>query len=251
MKKQPKHAAMNAVIGRKPVKDRLREAPETVDLVYLDVGRKSRDLSDVMRMCRKAKVRFALVPVAKLDAMYPGNHQGCAARLFEAGFVDLDEVITHTLQGPLPVLLALDQVQDTGNAGTLIRTLYGIGGGGLVIPKHNSVYLGPDAAKAAAGTLDKLPIAKVANLGRALDQLTEQGFTAYAAHDEEHSMDIGEISWELPAVVVLGNEDKGIREGVRKRCQVGVRIPLLRKIDSLNVAQAGAMILSRLVSTGS
>ena len=140
--------------------------------------------------------------------------------------------------------MALDQVQDPGNVGTICRTLYALGGAGIILPQHNSAYLGPAARRAAAGALEKLPVTRVTNLGHALDSAEEAGLTIYGAGgDGPSSLNAFDEPMQLPAVLVLGNEDKGLRPGVAKRCAHTLRIPLARSFDSLNVAQAGAVLL--------
>ena len=140
--------------------------------------------------------------------------------------------------------LALDQVQNPGNLGTLCRSLYALGGAGVLLPRHNSAYLGPAAQRAAAGALERLPIARVDNLGHALDSAEEAGLTIYGAGcGGASSVSAFDESLRLPAVLVLGNEDKGLRPGVAKRCSRMLHIPLARPFDSLNVAQAGAILL--------
>ena len=203
--------------GMKPVLELLRTDPQRIDLVFCKKGLRTRDAQDVQQLCRQSGVRFSLVDQAALDRLCreaaqqngndaaPLNHQGVVARLTATDFRDLADVLQAAAEAPLPLVVALDQVQDPGNVGTLCRTLYALGGAGVILPRHNSAYLGPAAHRAAADAF-------------------------------EHAM-------QLPAVLVLGNEDKGLRPGVAKRCGRMLRIPLARKFDSLNVAQAGAILL--------
>ncbi len=238
--------------GAKPVLELLASAPHRVDAVFLRKGRHSKDMERIADACRLAGVRFSLLETLAFSKIYPGKSQGVVARLFEAGFTDFDELLDGIMNSPMPLLLVLDQVQDPGNAGTLARTLYALGGAGMVVPRHNGAYLGAGAAKAAAGALEKLPVAKVANLGQALDAAKERGITIYGAVGEPQagatpstipSQNIFSLIPRLPAVLVLGGEEDGIRPSTEKRCDMLVRIPMLRDFDSLNVAQAGAIIL--------
>ena len=167
-----------------------------------------------------------------------------AARLFEAGFVDFSTLLQKIVDAPLPLALVLDQVQDPGNAGTLARTLYALGGAGLVIPRHNGAYLGAGARRAAAGALEHLPVAKVTNISHALNEAREAGFLIYGAAMGEGSLNAFTTPLHLPALLVLGNEDHGIRPLVAKRCHHLLHIPMLRTFDSLNVAQAGGILVS-------
>lgn len=273
--------------GIKPVLELLRNTPERVDAVFLRKGRHGKDMERIVDLCRAAGVRFSLLDPASFARIYEGHSQGVVARLFEAGFAELDGLLAGAMDSPLPLVLVLDQVQDPGNAGTLARTLYALGGAGLVAPRHNGVYLGAAAAKAAAGALDRLPASKVSNLGQAVDSAKKFGFTIYGAasgygvpgHEDREDrarapeqtrvgeplpkdevakkipvreglasgkpvVDVFSLSPRLPAVLILGSEEGGMRASMEKRCDCLIRIPMLRDFDSLNVAQAGGIIIS-------
>lgn len=232
--------------GRKPVRELLEERPGGVDDVLVRQGLRGPDVDAIVAACQKARVRYRFVPTGDLDRMFPGNHQGVLARLVSGQLTTLADVLAATRQAPLPVALALDRVQDPGNVGTLARTLYALGGGGIMLPRHEGARLGPGAAKASAGTLARLPVAKVTNLSRALDEAIAEGFTVIGAAGDPEAENALAATPTFPAILVLGNEDEGIRQGVKKRCQTLYRIPQARPLDSLNVAQAGAIILGRL-----
>lgn len=238
------HGAGGFVLpGLKPVLELLRADPQRVDTVFIKKGRRDAGTDEIIDLCRASGVRFALVDDAALRRVYTGPSQGVLARLFEAGFKSLEDVALAAQSSPLPLILALDQVLDPGNAGTLIRTLYALGGAGLVVPKHQSAYLGAGAAKSAAGAMQRLPIAKVTNLAQALDKLADEGFSIYGAAAGEGAQNVYSFKPDFPAVLVLGSEEEGIRPGIAKRCQGMLEVPLCRNFDSINVAQAGAIIM--------
>jgi 23S rRNA (guanosine2251-2'-O)-methyltransferase len=135
-------------------------------------------------------------------------------------------------------------VRDPGNLGTLARTLYALGGAGLVVPKNNSAFLGAGARRAAAGALEKLPVSRVVNLSRALDEAADAGWHIYGAAFTETSTSIYDATLRLPAILVLGSEESGIRHQVAERCEKMLHIPMRRDFDSLNVAQAGAICVA-------
>ena len=252
--------------GIKPVLEMIGNTPERVDAVFLRKGRHGSDMAAIVDACRAAGVRFSLLDAPSFARVYSGHSQGVVARLFEAGFTDLDELLDKVMDAPLPLVLALDQVQDPGNAGALARTLYALGGAGMIAPRHNGVYLGAAASKAAAGALERLPVAKAANLGQAVDSAKSLGFTIYGAAVAESPekvalsgnpdgtrkaalpilpvLDAYTASMRLPALLILGSEESGIRPGLEKRCDYLLSIPMLRNFDSLNVAQAGGIIIS-------
>ena len=239
--------------GIKPVTELLQQSPEKIDAVYVRKGRKGKETDLILNLCREAGVRFSLVDDVFLDRLWHGRHQGVIARLFSTGFIDLPDLLALAPDEPLPLIVALDQVQDPGNAGALARTLYALGAAGLIVPRHNGVYLGAAAARIAAGALNKLAVAKVANLAQALDVALDAGYAVYGA-DSASSLtesasgvtveNVFALNPDFPAILVLGSEEGGLRPIIRKRCSSLVAIPFAREFDSLNVAQAGAVIIS-------
>lgn len=240
--------------GIKPVTELLQKTPEKIDAVFVLKGRKGKDTSLILDLCREKGVRFSLVDDAFLDRLWRGRHQGAIARLFATGFTELADLLKLAVDAPLPLIVALDQVQDPGNAGALARTLYALGGAGLIVPRHNGVYLGAAAARVAAGALDKLPVAKAANLAQALDEALDAGYTVYGADSASPepgviAENVFAMTPRLPAVLVLGGEEGGLRPIIRKRCTTLLSIPFAREFDSLNVAQAGAVIIGAFASS--
>lgn len=238
--------------GLKPVLELLQSEPQRIDLVFCKKGLRSREALEVQNLCRRNGVRFSLVEQAALDRLCRDArqgrdgvaHQGVVARLAATGFCGLENLLAAVPDAPLPLLLALDQVQDPGNVGTLARTLYALGAAGIVLPRHNSAFLGPGAHRAAAGALERLPMAQVVNLARAVEDAEEAGFATYAARKTPDSLNALTAPLTLPALLVLGNEDKGLRPGVARRCACSLCVPFRRNFDSLNVAQAGGILAS-------
>ena len=231
--------------GIKPVLELLVSSPERIDQVFVRKGRHGGDSGKILDLCRERGVRFTLVPDDALERLLRHDkHQGVAARLREARSVDWRDMLDRIAEAPLPLLLALDQVQDPGNLGALARTLYALGGAGIVVPRHNSAFIGAGARRSAAGALEFLPVAEVVNLSRAVEEAAEAGLATYAARAGENSLNALDCRLSTPALLVLGNEDKGVRPGVAKRCEFSLGIPFLRPFDSLNVAQAGGILIS-------
>ncbi|MBQ7607621.1 MAG: RNA methyltransferase [Desulfovibrionaceae bacterium] len=243
--------------GIKPVLELLHEHPEKIDLVLCRANSKSKDIGEIIALCKQHSIHFSFVEKELLDKRCARKasegssaHQGVLARLVPFSFTPLETVATQVESAPLPLLLALDDVQDPGNVGTLVRTLYALGAAGLLIPNHNTAHLGPAAHKASAGALERLPIVRVPHLGRALDYLEEQGLAIYGSAQENAmggSANALTTPMNLPAVLVLGNEARGLRPDIKKRCQTLLAIPQERRINSINVAQAGAILLGATV----
>lgn len=230
--------------GRKPVSELLTSNPQGIDTVFLeDIP----GLGDIVAACRAHGVRFRKLPRKEIDRIFPGNHQGVVARLRSRQMLDIETLITRTASAPFPLILALDQVQDPGNVGTLARTLYALGGAGILFPQDRTAFLGTGASKAAAGALDHLGLCQVVNLARALDTCAQAGLAIYGTGMGEECTALFAAVLRSPAVLVLGNEDKGMRPNVAKRCETVLTIPMQRGLDSINVAQAGAMIVTEML----
>lgn len=242
---RPGEGGKTFVIGNKPVLELLEDSPSRVDFVYFKKGRHDKGLDKIIDLCKKVKVPFKSLPAQSMDRMYRGNHQGVIAQAAALEYAELDDILEAAPDAPLPLIVVLDQVQDPGNVGVLARTLYALGGAGLVVGRHHSAYLGTGAVKASAGALNKMPVAKVGNISRTLEACIKAGYTIYGAGTGEESDNAFTTTLRLPAVLVLGNEEKGIRPGVSKHCDLSLAIPFAREFDSLNVAQAGAILVSQ------
>jgi 23S rRNA (guanosine2251-2'-O)-methyltransferase len=232
------------VVGNKPVKELLLDDPARVDFVAFRKGRHDAAMEEILALCRTAGVPFRSVSVKDLDFMYRGNHQGVAARCAALPYVPLETLLENAPDAPLPLVVALDQVQDTGNVGVLARTVYALGGAGLIVCQHHGAYLGAGAMRSSAGALGRLPVAKAGNLAVALKDCANHDFTIYCARSGPDALNAYEAELTTPAVLVLGNEEKGVRPGVAKLCHHDLSIPFRREFDSLNVAQAGAVLVS-------
>lgn len=244
MKKKTREDDNTIIAGRKPVQEMLLETPERIDLLYLQKGRQDKNFDRTIQRCKKYGIKYKITDKTELDRVFSGNHQGVIARVAAMSYADYDDMLENLADSPLPLLIVLDQVQDPGNIGVMARSLYALGGAGIVTAKHGGAFLGPAAVKASAGALTKLPVARVSNISQALDKAIEMGISIYGAGLDEDSSSAYTAEINTPSILVLGNEEKGIRFNVEKRCQKLIHIPFRRKFDSLNVAQAGAMLIS-------
>ena len=256
---------LNILPGLKPVLELLQSDAGKIDHVFLRKGRSNKESNLVLDLCREHHVRFTLSEDDALSRLCDGvQHQGVAARLRGMSYIPAEDLLEQAFDAPLPLIVALDQVLDPGNVGTLVRTLYALGVAGLIVPRHNSAFLGPGAQRSAAGSLEKLPISEVVNLARTVELAAKSGFTTYCAQlgginalashapQSQQSDDSKIITrdntestiLQLPALLVLGSEESGVRQGVQKHCHHNLSIPFLREFDSLNVAQAGAILTS-------
>lgn len=235
--------------GYKAVMELLSNNPARISRVYCLKNLRGKE--QVASLCQRNGIPLEFCGQERLDSILSTQdhkiaHQGLLAVLSKANLVSDKELFQTVSNAPLPLILALDQIQDPGNLGTLCRTAYALGAAGILLPQHDSANLGPAAFKSSMGTLAELPVAMVVNLARSLDLAEEEGLLIYGAGINSESLppeNAYTCAWNLPAVLVLGNEQKGIRPGVAKRCAHNLLIPFGRPFDSLNIAQAGAILL--------
>lgn len=195
---------------------------------------------ELRRRCDGAGVPVRVVPRAELDRLAPGvNHQGVVALTARYRYAAPDDLFA----GPEPAVLFLDGVTDPHNLGSLLRSADGAGFGGVVVRAHGAAGVTAAVRRVSAGAAEVVPVARVANLGRELERAKQAGLWVVGldARGDENLW-----ATELlrrPVALVLGSEDRGMSRGVRERCDALVRIPLGGRLESLNVAVAGAVAM--------
>jgi 23S rRNA (guanosine2251-2'-O)-methyltransferase len=223
--------------GIHPVAEALR-AGRPLERVLVAKGAGGPRLQQIIDLARQGSVPLRFEPRQALDRLAgSAAHQGVVALGASQKYSSLDEIAESAR-----MLVFLDGVEDPHNLGAVIRTAHAAGADAVVIPERRAAGLTETVAKAAAGALEHLPIVRVGNLNRALDEIKERGFWIYGV-DERGTQDYDRVEYAAPAALVLGGEGKGIHEMVRKRCHAVVRIPIAGKISSLNVSVAAGIVL--------
>ncbi len=174
-----------------------------------------------------------------------GNHQGIVAQVAPHDYIELEETITRAkAASEHPVIVVLDGITDPQNLGSIARTAEALGVQGIVIPQRRAVGITSTVLKVAAGALEHIPVSRVVNLSRALEQLKEAGFWIYGTTaDAEQPIFNVKFADREPVVLVIGAEGDGLSLLTQKGCDHLVSIPLSGKTPSLNAANAAAMCL--------
>jgi 23S rRNA (guanosine2251-2'-O)-methyltransferase len=197
-------------------------------------------LGEIRRRAAAMGTPVSVVPRPELDRMARGlNHQGVVAITETYRYRRLEQL----LAGPASALVFLDGVTDPHNLGSLLRSADGAGFDGVVIPAQRSAPVTSAVRRVAAGAAEVVGVARVNNLGRALDQARRAGLWVLGLDASAEETIWTSPLAEPPVAMVLGSEDRGISRGVLKRCDGLVRIPCGGKLDSLNVAVAGAVAM--------
>lgn len=235
------------VFGVQPVLEALRAGARPVERLTLAEGAHESRLREILEIARYADIPVRRVPRTELQRLAAGaNHQGVVATIAAAHYTHtedlLDALSARVGTNDPPLAVVLDGVEDPRNLGAVIRTVECAGAHGVFVPERRASGLTETVAKAAAGALEYVPVARAANVVRLIEELKGRGvWTVGTAADA--SKDYTEWDWTQPSALLLGGEGEGLRRLVRERCDVHVRIPLLGRIESLNVSVAAGIIL--------
>ncbi|MEE9274490.1 MAG: 23S rRNA (guanosine(2251)-2'-O)-methyltransferase RlmB [bacterium] len=236
-------AAREFVCGVHAVLAALERGAGRAVRLFIARGRGGSPAARAHALAEGAGVSVEAVAGGRLDDLAATRqHQGLVAEVHPTPILDIEALLAAQPPEKPPILL-MDGVQDPRNLGALLRTAAALGAGGAVWPKSGAAGLTPTVAKAAAGALETLPLARVTNMARAVTTVKEAGYWAVAGDPEGEGV-LGEAEIPTPLALVVGAEGKGVRRLVREKCDLRVRIPMGGGIvASLNVAVAAGILL--------
>ena len=227
---------MPILSGIHPVVEALR-AKHPLERVIIAQGAGGPRLQEIIDLARRASIPVRFEPRSALERLAGTSaHQGVIAMGAARKYAGLESAAAAEL------VVVLDGVEDPHNLGAIIRTAHAAGAGSVIIPERRAAGLTDVAAKAAAGALEYLPVVRVTNINRTLEELKERGFWIYGL-DERGAEGYDAVEYGSPTAFVLGGEGKGLHEQVRQHCDLLVRIPMAGKISSLNVSVAAGVVL--------
>jgi len=228
---------LSILIGIHPVAEALRTR-HALDRVLIAKGAGGPRVQEIIDLSRRSSTPVRFEERAALDRLAgSAAHQGVVALGAAKKYAELDDVA-----GRARLLVVLDGVEDPHNLGAVIRTAHAAGADAVVIPERRAAGLTETVGKAAAGALEHLPVVRVNNINRSLEDLKKSGFWIYGL-DERGDQDYDQVDYAERAVLVFGAEGKGLHQMVRQHCDVVVRIPMAGKISSLNVSVAAGVVL--------
>lgn len=229
---------MLPIIGIHPLREALL-AGRPLDRVIVASGTRGKRIDELIVMCRERGVPVRFEPREQVDrAASGGAHQGVIAFGAAESYKNLEETAKS---GCLHVVL--DGVEDPHNLGAIVRTAHAAGAGAIVIPERRAVGLTGTVAKVSAGALAHLPVVRVTNISRSLEDLKKHGYWIYGL-DERGKEDYDQVEFTAPTAIVLGGEGHGLHEHVAKHCDFLVKIPMPPGgVASLNVSVAAGIVL--------
>ena len=232
--------------GRNPVIEAYRSG-KTIDKLFVLDGCQDGPVKTITREARKQHTIISYVSKERLDQLSETHHhQGVIAIAAAYDYASVDDILAKAREkGEAPFIFLLDGIEDPHNLGAIIRTANLAGAHGVIIPKHRAVGLTATVARTSAGALNFTPVAKVTNLGPAMDELKKEGLWFVCADMK------GEVMYRQnltgPIGLVIGNEGEGVSLLVREKCDFTASIPMKGDIDSLNASVAAGVLAYEIV----
>lgn len=229
--------------GRNALQEALRSG-RTVDKVFIAAGEIDRGLQHLAAEAREAGAVVVPVDRRKLDAMsFTHAHQGVIALAAAHVYYSIDDILEEAAsRGEAPLIVICDELSDPHNLGAILRSAECAGAHGVIIPKRRSVGLTATVAKASAGAVEYMKVARVTNISAAIAELKQKGVWVFGTA-AEGSIPMYQADLSGPAAIVIGSEGDGMSQLVRKNCDVMVNIPMKGRISSLNASAAASILL--------
>jgi len=230
------------IIGKNAVTEALRSG-HSVNKVLVSTTLNASTQSQLNKLAKQAGTLVQQVPKSKLDQLSDGNHQGIIAYAAAYDYVEVEDLFAVAAKkNEEPFFIVLDELEDPHNLGSIMRTADSVGAHGIIIPKRRSVGLTATVAKTAAGAIEHVPVARVTNIARTIDELKERNVWVVGT-DAEGKEDYRQLDGTLPVALVIGNEGKGMSALVRKKCDWHVSLPMVGHVSSLNASVACSLLL--------
>ncbi|MFL5305751.1 MAG: 23S rRNA (guanosine(2251)-2'-O)-methyltransferase RlmB [Polyangia bacterium] len=232
------------VFGIRPVDELVRARPRDVTVVYVADGTRSPEIERVVQTAKERGVTVEFRP-RQLVADLAGDavHQGVVAIAGQFRYVTVNDILKAAAQaGEVPLVVLLDGITDPHNLGAIVRSAEVLGAHGVVIPAHRAAPVTAGAVKASAGATERVRIAEVVNLLKAIDGLRAGGVRVLGAGAGSGER-LDNVDLRGPTALVVGAEGKGMREAVARRCDGLFHIPQRGVVSSLNASVAAAIAL--------
>ena len=235
----------NLIFGIRPVVEAI-EAGREIEKLYIRKGAEGQLMTELRDLCLRHRVHVQEVPVEKLNRLVRGNHQGVVAQIAAIAYVQLDDILERVPDDETPLVVVFDGVTDVRNFGAIARSAECAGAHGLITPLKNSAPVNAEAIRASAGALTTIPVCRVGSIRNTIKTLQAEGFQVVAATEKSRKL-LYDADLRRPTALVMGAEETGISKEVLKLCDERLAIPLIGRIESLNVSAAAAVMLFEVV----
>jgi len=230
------------IFGIRSIIEAIRSGKE-IEKILVKKGLQGELFAELNELIHDSQLHYQLVPEEKLNRITRKNHQGVIAFISPIPYYDPEEIITRTYEtGQTPFLVYLDQVTDVRNFGAIVRNAECAGVHAILVPEKGSAQIGADAIKTSAGALHIVPVCKVKNPHKTLTTIQKNGIKIFAASEKAEN-DYTQADFAVPTLLVMGSEDQGISAEILKIADEFIKIPVMGKIESLNVAVASGILM--------
>lgn len=229
--------------GRNPVFEALRAQRRRFFRLWVAQGAQEKGrLDEIVQACLQSRLPVERVPRERLEKI-AHNHQGVALEAGDFPYVDLTDILNlANSRAEPPLILILDELQDPQNLGTLLRTAEAVGVHGVILPLRRTALITPAVVSASSGACEHLLVAQV-NLSQTIETIKEAGVWVVGLESSANAVLPEQAPLQGALSLVVGSEGQGLRELTRKRCDLLLRLPMLGKVESLNAAVAGSIVL--------
>ena len=231
----------NLIFGIRPVAEAV-EAGRQIEKLYIRTGAAGPVMQELKDLCMRHRLRWQEVPVERLNRLTRGNHQGVVAQTAAIAYVELADILERVPEDETPLVVVFDGVTDVRNFGAIARSAECAGAHGLIVPLKNSAPVNAEAIRSSAGALTTIPVCRVGSVRNTLRQLQTEGFQVAAATEKSRKL-LYDADFRRPTAIVMGAEDTGVSREVLKLCDEQLAIPMIGRIESLNVSAAAAVML--------
>lgn len=230
------------IAGKNPVIEALK-SDRDINKIWIAEGSQKGQMQVIVKLAKERNVLVQYVPKQKIEQNTKENHQGVIAQVAAYQYAELDDLFAHaSKKGEDPFFLILDELEDPHNLGSILRTADAAGVHGVIIPKRRAVGLTSTVAKLSTGAIEHIPVARVTNLARTIEELKERGIWIFGT-DAEESTDYRRMDASLPLAVVIGSEGKGMSRLIKEKCDFRVHMPMAGHVTSLNASVAAALLM--------
>lgn len=230
------------VIGRHPAVEALKSERD-INKIFLQEGLSGGKMKEIQKLAKRHKVQVTFVPKSKLDQLSDGaNHQGVVVAASPVSYASIDDLFAAAeKKEEQPFFLLLDGIEDPHNLGSIMRTADAIGVHGIIIPKRRAVPLTGTVAKASTGAIEHVPVARVTNLVKTMEELKERGLWIFGT--DMDGKDYRQWNVDSPIGLVIGNEGKGLSRLVKENVDETLSIPMTGHVQSLNASVASSLLM--------
>ncbi|KGA98335.1 RNA methyltransferase [Alkalihalobacillus alcalophilus ATCC 27647 = CGMCC 1.3604] len=231
------------IVGKNPVIEALRSG-HTINKIWIAEGSQKGQMTKVMELAKQNGILVQQAPKKKLEQLVSTtNHQGVVASIAAYEYKELDDLFALAQsRNEEPFFLLLDELEDPHNLGSILRTADAVGAHGVIIPKRRAVGLTQTVAKASTGAIEYIPVVRVTNMARTMEDLKKRGLW-FVGTDAKGSEDYRQASYDMPVGLVIGSEGKGISRLIKEKCDFLIQIPMVGQVTSLNASVAASLLM--------